>query len=822
MIDRRQFIAAAAAAVAVPAFAAGKDMRVLSGRTRSFDEGWRFLRGFGDGLEVVDLDDSAWRLVDLPHDWSIEDLAVGAAADSAIAGPFDPKAEGGTATGFAIGGEGWYRKSFATPADLRQRVEILFDGIYANSDLWLNGRHLGHHANGYTPSWYDLTPHLSRTGNNVLAVRVRNLGRNSRWYSGSGIYRHVWVDLRPISSRIARWGVNATTHKIDGGWATVEIETNLEDVVEGTSLVSRILDPTGRPVWEGIERAATKVAQKARIPKAALWSPEKPALYTLETTVRRGGATIDTAATRFGIRIISFDASRGIVLNGAPIKLRGGCIHHDNGLLGAAAFDGAEERKVRLMKARGYNAVRAAHNPYSPGFLDACDRLGMMVIAEAFDMWRWPKTPQDYSTVFDANWRADLSTMVLEMRHRPSVIMWSIGNEIPHRNLPEGVKLQWELGNLVHQLDPSRPVTAAINDFQGRELVPSIASARPGRGAKADQASMVFLDVAGYNYKVENYEAEHAHYPQRIIYGSESFSKDMFRTWEIADRSPWLLGDFVWTALDYLGEAGLGGSAYVNAKYATSMGVPPNWPWVVSDCGEVDLIGRPKAAAFARDVLWGRSPLEIVVQKPVPDGKVEVPRLWGWRDERPSWTWPGAEGKPLSVSIYTVGDRVELTLNGKTVARRHLSGAGARHVELTVPYAAGVLEAVAFSGEKRIGRRTLTTAAPAAAIRMTPERPTLAPGRGDLAFLNIELVDGAGRHAGDLEVELRLEIEGPAELAGFGSANPLAVGSFRQPIARSWNARALAILRSTGQSGDVRVRVSAETLRSATVSLPAS
>lgn len=823
-IDRRGFIAGASAALlSVPAFAADKDTRAPSGRSSLFDNGWRFRRGEGAGYENVGFDDSSWRSVDLPHDWSIEDLQVEASQSgeaSAVVGPFSRKAVGGVATGFTMGGEGWYRKTFAVEPAPDQQLEVLFDGIYANSDIWINGHLLGHHPNGYTPVSFDLTPHLSPTGRNVLAVRVRNLGENSRWYSGSGIYRHVWLDRKPKASRIARWGIGVTTRRLEGSKANLEIETRFEHMLEGTSILSRIRDANGHIVWQSETSGTATVRQEATIPAVRPWTPDTPYLYVLETTARLGGRIIDRTETPFGVRIVAFVPGHGLTLNGKSLKLRGGCIHHDNGLLGAMAFDAAEERKVRIMKARGFNAVRASHNPFSPAFLDACDRLGLMVIAEAFDMWRWPKNPQDYSVDFDANWRSDLTKMVLSERNHPSVIMWSIGNEIPHRNEPAGVKLQWELANAVHALDPSRPVTAAINDFQGRQVIPSQATARSGRAGKPDQASTVFLDVAGYNYKVSIYEREHAAFPERIIYGSESFSKDMFQTWEIADRSTWLIGDFVWTAIDYLGEAGLGGSAYASAKYPNAPAAPASWPWVVAACGETDLIGHQKGASLARDVVWGLSPVEIAVQKPVPAGKVEVPRLWGWLDERANWTWAGAEGMPLGVAVYTRGDSVQLRLNGATVEQKAVPR-GATRVGFTVPYAPGTLEAVAFAGGREIGRRSLTSAGKPAEIRMAAEQTKLRADTSAIAYFPLEIVDAGGRRVGDLQTKVQISIDGPAVLIALGSAIPTATGSFQQPTAQTWDGRALAIIRSTGKSGLIRIRANGDGLQAAVATIRA-
>jgi beta-galactosidase len=668
-VDRRSiFRAGIGAALLTPAVIGGPaeaDALSLAERTRSFDTGWRFHRGAGDGFESFTFDDSGWPMVDLPHDWGLDDLKDGKGGAGDEVGPFSRLAPGGGATAFTVGGEGWYRKRFRMGTMTGGRVEVHFEGVYRDSDVWLNGRHLGNHPNGYTPFAYELTPDLAASGDNVIAVRVRNLGENSRWYSGSGIYRHVWLDVSPERARIARWGVAVATRRISAAAAVVDIRATLADSGE-LVLVSRIRDDAGRLVWQAATAANSEVRQVAGIDAPRLWSPESPYLYTLETALMRGTKVVDRVVNAFGVRIIAFDATTGMTINGAPTKLRGGCVHHDNGLLGAAAFDAAEERKVLLLKARGFNALRTAHNPYSPAFLSACDRHGMLVIAEAFDSWRAPKLAQDYAIYFDDHWKADLSAMVMSARNHPSIIIWSIGNEIPNRNAPDGIETQWRLANEVHRLDPSRPVTAAINAFAGRLVTPDQATARPGFAGVADEASAVFLDVVGYNYKLDKYGPDHQRFPERIIYGSESFPKDMFDIWASIQDKPYVLGDFVWTAMDYLGEAGTGGAVYEDPSIPDPS-APSAWPEVVSSCGDLDIIGRQKGASLARDVLWGLSKLEVVVQKPPPKGKVEVVRLWGWSDERPSWTWPGAEGRVLKVRVYTSGDRVDLRLDGRPV-----------------------------------------------------------------------------------------------------------------------------------------------------------
>lgn len=815
--NRRQILmttAGAAALMASPAAASKASLQTAWRSSQSFDLGWRFYRGTGEGFEAKAFNDSGWRALDLPHDWSIENLPHDPTRPAGeIIGPFDKKSIGGTATGFAVGGEGWYRKHFKLTPPAHGRVEIFFEGVYMNSDVWLNGQHLGVHPYGYTPFAYDLTPFLAADGNNVVAVRVRNLGQNSRWYSGSGIYRHVWLDVLPEKARIARWGVGVVTKQVTDRGADIEIATQLEDISAGLTLFSRINDSAGQKVWEGSAPADANMKQAMTIVSPRLWSPDAPNLYMLETELRRGPLVIDRRATPFGVRIVTFDATNGMTVNGKPAKLRGGCIHHDNGLLGAVSFEAAEDRKVRLLKARGYNALRPSHNPYSEAFLDACDRHGVMVMAETFDCWREGKLPQDYSLYFDNQWRSDLTTIVKSARNHPSIIMWSIGNEIPDRNSPAGVEIQWQLGNLVHEIDPTRPVTAAINDFVGRPVIPSQNAARPGRAGIADQMSAVFLDVAGYNYKLLQYEPDHRDYPQRIMFGSESFPKDIFAIWDLTDKSPWLMGDFVWTAMDYLGEAGIGGTAYAAPGTPALAAMMSAWPNVVSNCGDIDLIGNQKGASFARDVVWGISALEIAVQKPPPGGKVELARPWGWSDERQSWTWPGMEGKTIAVRVYTSGDKAELHLNGKLVDSKNVTAADLKHMEFETTYAPGTLEVIAFKGGVEIARRHLTTAGAPAGIRLVSEKAAGGAKRNDVSYVAVEIVDAKGQWVPNVVKDLQIFISGPADLIGFGSADPNASNGFQSTTTQSWDGRALAILRGKGKTGSVKITVHGDGLQ---------
>lgn len=812
--NRREALTLAASAAALPMIGAGAQVAdaaeapQAAGRNIPFDDGWRFYKGTGNGFEQPSHDDSSWRHVDLPHDWSVEDQPGANGTDQI--GPFDKSAVGGTAAGYTVGGEGWYRKRFrvsAYPADAR--IEVSFGGAYLESEVFLNGKALGRNLHGYSPFAFDLTPHLDRGGDNVLAVRVRNEGKNSRWYSGSGLYRQVSLDVLPTGARITRWGVGAWTRRLADGHAEIAVTTRLDAAEPDLSLITRLRDAAGKEVASATAPATVEVKQTLMCSGPRLWSPDDPNLYSLETELRRGATVVDRMSQPFGIRIVTFDPQRGMSINGKAIRLRGGCIHHDNGLLGACAFADADDRRIRLLKARGFNAIRSSHNAASETLRNACDRLGMLLIDEAFDAWFEGKEPQDFSAHFAEHWHEAIEAMVLPARNSPSVIMWSIGNEIPSRATEVGVEWEWKLANAVKRLDPTRPVTAGLNGVLGQEMIADAATARPGMAGKIDNASTIFLDVPGYNYRLEDVEREQRQHPERVVYASETFAREVFEYAALMERAPYFLGEFLWTAMDYIGEAGLGATAQIKKG-----GLPyyfAAWPWVNAWCGDLDLIGMQKAPSLARDVAWGLSPLEFTVQRPIPDDHSEFVANWGWPDELQSWTWEGHAGKPISVRLFTRGDRVELLLNGTKVAEKVPMKMRA---EVMVPYAPGTLEAVAYEGTRIIARRKLVTADPAKRLRLSVERASPRRGRQALRFVQAEVLDAQGRLLPDDKRKVKLSVSGPAELIAFGSANPLAVGSLQAAETETFRGRALAILRSTGP-GSVRVQVKSVGLETA-------
>lgn len=762
-----------------------------------FTTGWRFYLG-----DIVDRwwwgepDDSTWRLIDLPHDWSIE-------LDR------DPASPGGASVGFFPGGRAWYHKRFQAPEEWRgKKVLLEFEGVYMNAEVWLNDDYLGRHPYGYTSFWCDLTPYLRAGAENLLRVHVDNAAQpNSRWYSGSGIYRPVWLYVAD-RVHVAPWGVYVSTPEVSATGATVRVRTtilNERDGAQEVTVRSRIVAPDGLPVTVTETQAAIEAggrhecSQDLTVASPLLWSPDTPHLYRLLTEVLAGGEVVDRASTPFGIHSLSFDAQEGFRLNGRPLKLKGGCVHHDNGVLGAASYERSEERRVELLKASGFNAIRCAHNPPAPAFLDACDRLGMLVIDEAFDCWREGKNPYDYHTVFEDWWRRDIESMVLRDRNHPSIIMWSIGNEVAERDGHSGgAELARALADHVRALDPTRPVTAAVNG---------------GHSWPWERTDSVFaaLDVCGYNYQAREYRPDHGRHPARVMYGSESTPGEAFDHWMSATELPYVIGDFVWTSLDYLGEAGIG-----RVRAEGDRAFLGGYPWHQANCGDIDLCGFKRPQSHYRDVLWqSGSPLYIAVHPPYPDGKEPPVTYWGWPDVWPSWTWPGCEGKSLRVDVYSSCDRVELFLNGRSLGTKPTTREERYIATFEVPYEPGVLTACGYIGDRQAARCELKTVGPAQGIRLCPDRSVLKAEPGDLSFVTVEVIDGQGLVHPLADHTIYFTVKGEGSIAAIGNGNPVSTERYRGNQRRAFRGRCLVVVRANGTPGQILLRAQADGLDAA-------
>ena len=774
-------------------------------RETLFNDGWKFLRADVENGQDPGLDDTAWRIVDLPHDYSIEDLSPEDGVKQI--GPFSEKSAGGASTGHVVGGTAWYRKHFTlTKEDQGKVVTILFDGVYMDANLWINGTHLGKHPYGYTAFYYDLTPHLNPAGQpNLLAVQVKNEGKNSRWYSGSGIYRDVkLIKTHPV--HLPLWGTYITTPTVTVEKALVKTEIR---VANGSGeekkivVAIRLKNSTGTEVVSAKQEVflpageTRRVDLETEVTNPALWSPDQPALYTMEVQISEGGKVLDSTEERFGIRSIAFSAEEGFLLNGKNVLLKGGCLHHDNGALGSAAFKSAEYRRVKTMKEAGFNAIRTSHNPPSRHFLDACDELGILVMDESFDHWQKPKNPQDYHRFFDEWWEKDIEAMVLRDRNHPSVIIWSVGNEIQERADSSGLAIYRMLSGKVKSLDPTRPVTQAVCAFWDNR----------GRSWDDTAPTFVQMDVHGYNYQWQQYEPDHAKFPGRIMIGTESVPKEAFENWQMVEKHPYVIGDFVWTGMDYLGESGIG-HTYLEGDSAV---FAPPWPWFNANCGDISITGNKKPQMFFRDVVWRNSLLEMMVHAPLPEGRKEIVSYWGWPGEWKCWNWEGHEGKNFLVSVYSRCDQVRLELNGKEIGTRGISDSTKLTAQFEVPYQSGELTAIGITDGKEVARQVLKTTGKPFSVRVTPEKEALSSRENDLAYFRIEILDENGWVVPDAHLPVEFEITGGA-LQAVGNDNPADMHSFQQPLVNSYRGKCQVIIRLT-KPGTIAVTAKSEGLK---------
>jgi beta-galactosidase len=532
--------------------------------------------------------------------------------------------------------------------------------------------------------------------------------------------------------------------------------------------------------------------QNAVVSNPALWSCDSPELYTAVTEIYYEGKLTERMATKFGIRKISFDAENGFMLNGKSVKLKGGCFHNDNGPLGSKAYDRAEERKVELLKASGFNAIRCSHNPPSPAFLDACDRLGMLVMDEAFDCWKYGKNAYDYHLYFNDSWTGDLESMILRDRNHPAIVMWSIGNEIPERVSTEGVSEAKMLKARIKNMDETRPVTSAVNPANG-DLEPFFN----------------VLDVSGYNYAIGQggtnmYEKDHEQVPARVMAGTESYPLEAFASWmEVVDH-PYVIGDFVWTAYDYIGEASIGWLGY---QQGTSF-----YPWNLAYCGDIDICGWKRPQSYYRDALWKSDQLSIFVTAPKPsfplNPYIEPWSKWNWFDHVADWNWKGYENKPLKVNVYSSCAEVELFLNGKSIGKKATDRSTKFMATWDVPYQPGKLTAVGYTGDKKINTAELNTATIPVELKVSADRDQLKANNQDLSYVTVDLTDKNGNINPRAENLVHFSLTGPATIAGVGNANPRSLESYQLPQRKAWHGKCLVIIKTTGKAGDIVLKVS--------------
>lgn len=787
-----------------------------------FGWGWMFHLGDFSSHEMAENDSSSeWRSVDLPHDWSIE-------------GSFS-KDNPATISGGALpGGIGWYKKIFTVDdADKARMFFIEFDGIYRNSEVWINGQYLGKRPYGYSSFRYNLTPHLNAgKKTNMLAVRVDNSQQpNSRWYSGSGIYRNVWL-VKTDRVAVDHWGTYVTTPAVSEEAAVINIRTkvkNYSDTSNDVNLHTKIIDPDGNMVAEISTNekisagSVNEFNQEIKVSNPSLWSVNQPSLYKAVSTVIANGNQTDLYETGFGIRTFSFDKDKGFILNGKPIKILGVCNHHDLGCLGAAINVRALERRLEMLKDMGANAIRTSHNPPSPELLDLCDRMGFLVMDEAFDMWKIEKTPFDYHLDWDEWHVRDLSDMVLRDRNHPSVILWSIGNEIQEQYYPQGSDMAKELSGIVKSLDSTRPVISACNN-----PVPENSLLKSGS-----------LDLIGFNYREKTWVDFHKNFPGKVFIATETTSAlasrghydmpaDEIRVWPFTFEQmmeavkkqdfsifnseanpfkggnpdntcssydnchvPWgstheeswrlikkydfLSGLFIWTGFDYIGEP-----------------TPYNWPSRSSYFGIIDLAGFPKDAFYLYQSEWTDKPVLHIL---------------------PHWNWEGREGQNIDVWVYTNCREVELFLNDKSLGKKSKASPDELHLAWSVPFEAGTLKAVGkFDGKPDMITEVKTADSPAK-IMLKADRDTINAAGRDLSFVTVSITDKDGNLVPDADNLVNFNVTGPGSILAVDNGSQTSMESFQAPYRKAFNGLCLAVIKADKNKGEIKFEAKADGLQ---------
>jgi beta-galactosidase len=747
---------------------------------KNFDGGWKFRLGDVNKAQEPGFADQEWRSLDLPHDWSIE-------------GEFSPTNPSTNSGGSLPGGIGWYRKSFImTNYTKGENLFIEFDGVYMNSSVWINGHYLGNRPYGYATFQYDLTPYL-QSGTNVIAVKVDNSKQpNSRWYSGSGIYRHVWLISSP-AIHIAQWGTCTTTPKVSEQEAEVQSTAKVYNgtgAVASVDVVVNIFDNTGKTVATQKQVQSLKpgmageVALHLTVSSPQLWDVSHPYLYKMVTEVYQDGVLQDSYTNNLGIRYIRFDSDKGFFLNGKPLKILGVCDHHDLGCLGSALNDRALERQLEILKAMGCNAIRTSHNPPAPELLDLCDKMGFLVMDEAFDCWYKGKNKYDFHLWFKEWHERELSDLVQRDRNHPSVILWSIGNEIPEQFGVRGGRIARELVGIVKKYDKTRPTTSALS---------SITLADMNGFAAA-------LDVAGINYSIKEYDKQKQKYPHRAYIGSETTSAVASRgvyhmpaainrlkspdmqcsaydncyvpwgasaeeAWREVKKRDFMSGLFVWTGFDYIGEP-----------------TPYNYPAVSSYFGIIDLCGFPKDPYYLYQSQWTEQPVLHLL---------------------PHWNWKSSD--TIDVLAFTNCDEVKLYLNDQPLGSSNFNGTDKMHLSWKVMYKPGVLRAEGFRNGKIVKRDSVQTAGPPARIILIPDRKTIRSDGSDLSYVTVKVTDSRGVLVPDAEQLIHFDVSGEGKITGVDNGNSISLEPHKSNQRKAFHGMCLAVLQSTGKKGDIKI-----------------
>ena len=775
---------------------------------QKLNRGWYFWKDGQEGIK---------KAVDLPHDAMLTEERV-------------PDLENGNASGFYPGGKYVYTKNIYSDAEYEnKKILVEFEGVYMNSSVFLNGEKIGGWVYGYTNFYVDLTDRLKIGRDNELKVIADNSQTpNSRWYSGSGIYRDVNLYVGE-KEYVVPDGIRVTTVSHSPAVIRVETETVRE---EGTEVICEIYDGS-------IKKAEGQGDSfEIEIPDAKLWSAEEPNLYVLRISLVKERKTVDVEEIKFGIRTLAWDAEKGFQVNGKTVKLKGGCIHHDNGPLGACSYHKAEYRRVKKLKELGFNAIRYSHNPTGRVFLEICDELGMYVLEETFDQWKLPQSAHDYAQYFDAEWQKDVRAIVRKDYSHPSVIMYCVGNEITDTGLPHGALICQAISGLFKELDESRPTTIANNVLlsvmakkmaekkaqeESKEektvgsqdvnnvltLLPKIMASITAQNQEALLHDVFqHVDIVGYNYGESWYAGTHEMVPDRVMLSSETFPCRIGENWKRVLESPYLIGDFMWTAWDYLGEAGVGLPFYGSSQAPFSK----EYPCLTAGCGSVDLTGYVESQGYYTSIVFGEYEKPYIAVRPVNhSGEEYTVGRWRLTDAVNSWTWLGCEGKTADIEVYSKGNEIELFQDGVSLGRKSLELCRA---SFQTTYQPGVLEAISFDvAGAEIAREYLVSASGEKQITIIPEEREIRADGQDLAYINIQITDGDRIPWMMEDQKLSVTVEGAGKLLALGSGNPETVEKFSDTSYTTYHGRLLAIVQATEKDGDIRIQVCGEGLQ---------
>lgn len=818
-------------------------------KKQKFNQNWIFTIGSGSSLDALAGGNNTAKQVTLPH-------------DASIGRERNPEEPNGSGNGFFREESYVYTKTFSMNADDKDKnVYLEFEGVYQNAFVYVNNSFAGKCPYGYSNFYVDITKYLNYNEPNALKVVVKNGVPSGRWYTGGGIYRDVnlmiagRLHLVPDSVQLA-------AIEVEDDQAIIRAKSTIAYTgigIREITLCTELMDAEGNVVAADEmsvtveEHSEQEYQQKMYVPNPNRWDAENPYLYTYRTYIKENDSVIDEETRTFGIRKLQLDTKHGLRVNGKVVKLRGGCIHHDNGIIGTAEFTHSAEARVKKLKETGFNAIRSAHYPMSRKLLEACDKYGMYVMDEYSDVWVSTKVEFDYSTQMTEWWEHDIENLVKKDYNHPCVIMYSIGNEIPEAGNKFDVQWGKKLADKLRSLDDTRYTTnslnlllAIMNDLP--KLMAQNAAAQAAANTEKDQPQEINsmmnnlgammaqfmasdfaaekvkeacaqVDITGYNYAAARYEIDGKLFPNRILVGSETNPPDLDKNWELVEKLPYVIGDFDWTAWDYIGETGIGKINYTDQQ---SVGFYALYPCKIAYCGDINILGNRRPISYWRELIWGlRKAPYIAVQLPQHYGEPQSTTQWSMSDAVRSWNWNGYEGKPVKVEVYAAADEVELLINGQSVERKKVGETKKYITIFDTTYHAGKVEVIAYSDGKECGRDEILTASDEVVIAAKADRTQIPADGSDIAYIDICMQDASGILNPNADKAVSISLDGPGEIMGYGSADPESEENYYDTVAKAYEGKLRAAVRGTGETGKIVVTLSADGLESVKVDVEA-